>query len=804
MIRPRFQKVLSDLWGNKVRSILVILSIGVGLFAVGIIATLRVVISDDMRKGYAASNPANLQVTTNSTFDKDLVEHIQHLDGVKDAEGVLATSLRVRTNPNEWTAIDIKAYTDFDRMKINQVKLVEGKFPPEKDEFVVDQYKYPDLNAKVGDWVDVELSNGDTRKLHLVGVIHDETVGASDVGGGFFIAPMQGYLSNDTLAHLELPDVYNLLYVTTTGDSYDLNHINEVGKTVRKGVEDTGRQVVSMVNRTTDEHPNVTYVDAISGVLLLLGFFVVFLSGFLVTNTISALLAQQEQQIGIMKTLGARRNQIVEIYMAVIFIYGILASLIAIPLSSLVANTIIGYLAIGINFTVLTKTIPTLPIILQIAIALIVPQIAGFPPIQQAANLSVQEAISGVHQAEHAVKKNWFDAWIVSIKGFSRLTNITIRNTFRHKGRLLLTMLTLSLGGGVFIATFNERSSLDQYIALISRYFIADVNLTLDRPYPVDRIQQDLSAIPNIKQIEGWAQTRAEWINPDDSAGVSISLIAPPSDSRLIQPVMIKGRWVQPGDQNAIALSERFLSMYPDLGVGDTIRLKINGRITNWVIVGYFQLAGKSGGFMCYTDSEYLSKLINQTDKAVSFRIVATQSGMTTDQQKDLAKQIETLLSDKGYHVSDISSGSIVYTSAAKGLNILTIFLLIMALLIALVGSIGLAGTMSMNVMERTREIGIMRSIGASDRMLYRLVLLEGVFIGLMSWLISAVISFPLSKLLSDTINISLFDSTSGFTFTIWGLLAWLVVVIILSVFASITPARNATRLTIREVLSYE
>jgi putative ABC transport system permease protein len=116
MIRPRFQKVLSDLWSNKARSILVILSIGVGLFAVGIIATVRVVVSHDMRAGYAAVNPANLQVRVNSLFNQDFVDHISHLDGVKDADGVFTTSLRVRTSPTAWTAIDLKSYSDYDKM----------------------------------------------------------------------------------------------------------------------------------------------------------------------------------------------------------------------------------------------------------------------------------------------------------------------------------------------------------------------------------------------------------------------------------------------------------------------------------------------------------------------------------------------------------------------------------------------------------------------------------------------------------------------------------------------------------------
>jgi putative ABC transport system permease protein len=129
---------------------------------------------------------------------------------------------------------------------------------------------------------------------------------------------------------------------------------------------------------------------------------------------------------------------------------------------------------------------------------------------------------------------------------------------------------------------------------------------------------------------------------------------------------------------------------------------------------------------------------------------------------------------------------------------------LIMASLTALVGSIGLTGTMSMNVLERTREIGIMRAIGASDRAIISLVMIEGLLIGTISWFLGVLLAFPISTLLSNAINLALFGAPSAFTFTITGLLVWLGVVLLLSVFASIIPARNAASLTIREVLSYE
>jgi putative ABC transport system permease protein len=142
--------------------------------------------------------------------------------------------------------------------------------------------------------------------------------------------------------------------------------------------------------------------------------------------------------------------------------------------------------------------------------------------------------------------------------------------------------------------------------------------------------------------------------------------------------------------------------------------------------------------------------------------------------------------------------------SASESLDILITFLLIMALLTALVGSMGLTGTMGMNVLERTREIGVMRSIGAVDRVIMNTVIVEGTVIGGISWVLGAILSIPFTYLLSDIVSLAIFNSPIDVLFTFSGYLLWLLVVLVLSALASIIPARNAARLTIREVLAYE
>lgn len=127
-----------------------------------------------------------------------------------------------------------------------------------------------------------------------------------------------------------------------------------------------------------------------------------------------------------------------------------------------------------------------------------------------------------------------------------------------------------------------------------------------------------------------------------------------------------------------------------------------------------------------------------------------------------------------------------------------------MAVLFAVVGGLGLMGTMSINVIERTREIGVMRAIGAPTRSVAQVFIVESVAIGVISWLFGTVLAVPLSKIMSDAVGIPLMGTPITFQFSMAGVGLWLAVVVLLSVAASFIPARNAARLTVRQVLAYE
>lgn len=137
-------------------------------------------------------------------------------------------------------------------------------------------------------------------------------------------------------------------------------------------------------------------------------------------------------------------------------------------------------------------------------------------------------------------------------------------------------------------------------------------------------------------------------------------------------------------------------------------------------------------------------------------------------------------------------------------MDILVILLLAMVVLISIVGGLGLAITMSLNVLERTREIGILRSLGAQNGIVRRVVIVEGLVIGLVSWLISIPCSIPLAIWLGDSLGNSLLARPLDYIFSIPAVLSWLVLTVVIAVIASIVPAQSAARITIRDALVYE
>ena len=688
------------------------------------------------------------------------------------------------------------AINDFTDTNINLLLPLQGSPIPADKQVILESKVLNDLSVNVGDALEFQLPDGKIKTMTVVGIVQDQTTSAGD-----FLAPPLAYVTLDTLPWLGQPTDYNRLLVTVTGDLNNIENIRKVSTTVSDQIDKSSLQVYRTQLNQTNEHPMASTVQAILGILMALGILIVFLSSSLIANTLNSLLTQHLPHIGVMKLIGARSQQIFGMYIVLILCFGAIALLIALPTGAQAAYLLSDYIATKMNFNLQGYRVVPVAYLLQIIVALLVPLAAGFIPIISGSRVKVQAAISGSGLSNSKKAGSWVERLGSRVKWISRPTLISLRNTFRRKRRLLLTLFTLTIGGAIFIAVFNVQLSLNNFIVMTEKYFLADVTLNFDRPYRVDEIKQVVMDIPHVKEIEGWSFVSADIIRPDASVADYLTILAPPVDSKLIEPIMLEGRWLQPGDKTGITVSEAIWREFPDLKPGDQLKLKINGQEDEWTVVGIFKFISRDQ-IIAYATYDYISELLNLPNQAFSYRVVT--DGHTLAYQEQMSATIDSYLRNLGYHVSETQAGLATLQTASESLAILINFLLIMAILTAVVGSIGLTGTMGMNVMERTREIGIMRAIGATDGQITRTVMIEGMIIGMMSWFLAVIASFPVTILLNRIISLAIFNSPSKFMLNPYGFLIWLGLVLILSAVASVLPARNAARLTIREVLAYE
>ena len=810
-MRPRWRKVLHDLWDNKARTLLVVFSIAVGVFSIGVISGAYQIISNDMSASYAANNPANIELRMDD-YNDDVLTSIRNSHGVVQAEGRRVVNFRVHTQgSDQWVSLGVVAVDSFSKNKVNLLVPVLGAVTASKDEVLLEKDALKKLNVKVGEKLTFELPDGTLKELKLVGIVQDVSTGAGD-----FLAPPFAYIAMKTLPTLHQPELFNRAYITVAKGQDDISYIRGVGTDVKDKLEKNGTTVSRTRFSETHKHPLADTVNAILGILMALGILIVFLSSSLIANTLSALLSQHLRHIGVIKLVGGRNRQVFVMYLALIMSFGVLALLIAVPLGGQGAYGLALFVANKLRFNLLGYRIVPMAFVIQIAVGLLVPLVAGLVPVINGSRITVLRALSGdlagdenKPHTSHQDRVPWFDHMLIratrilAARGihFPRPFIISLRNTFRRRGRLILTLFTLTMGGAIFIAVFNVRVTLHDYVGAIGSYFRADVTLDFDKAYRLSEVEQYSLQVDGVKRVEGWQGLSTELLYPDGSVAENVNILAPPAESQLVNPLMAEGRWIRKDDVRKLAISEAALAYYPGLKPGDHLLLKVKGRNESWEVVGIFKFVGREG-ILAYAPYEYISQISDLANRSFSFRIVTAQHDRAY--QDMMAVRLDHFFRDQGFKVRNAESGLASLDTASESLDTLVIFLLIMAILTAIVGAMGLTGTMGMNVLERTREIGIMRAIGADDRAVMRTVIAEGFVIGFISFVLAIFLSIPFTYVLSDIVSTAVFQTPIKVVFTFLGYAIWFGLVLLLSVIGSILPARSAARLTIREVLAYE
>jgi putative ABC transport system permease protein len=790
-------KVLIDLWEHRGRTLVVALAIAVGVYAVGVVLNTREILVREYGQDQGAALMASAIVRT-EPFDTDLPESLAKLPLVAAAEARTVITGRVIRPDGTPQEVEIIAIPDFEKMTVDAILPLSGAYPAGRRGVLVEGASFESLQTAVGQEINLELSNDATRTLTVAGTVHDGQRFSPTLAGAATL-----YVTPETLRSLGYPAYYTELRLRATEPARDRAHIFAMLQQVEAKLNDSGRTVLS--RQFITESQADPYIGSVVLILTAFGLVILALSSFLVVNAMSALITQQVPQIGVMKLIGARRSQIMALYLATVLIYGVIAAAIALPLASLTARLLMGQVVEPLlNVRVTTYAIPFGLLLAQAAVGLILPVLAGLAPVIRGTRITTHQALNDVGIGGAAYGRSVVERLLDALQGIRRIERpvlLAIRNTLRHKGRLAQTLVVLIFGTALFVSVLSVRSSVGATLDLFMRFHRYDVSVEMERNELVSRLEGAAASVPGVAAAEVWSIGGARRVLADDTTSNAFRVVAAPRDTTMMEPQMLDGRWLGDSQEpNALVINSDLADDQPDLRVGSDVVLDINGRESTWRVVGI--VSTESRGRAVYAgldDFAYASRAVGQGNR-LQIRM-AEDTGIS---QHDMGLRVREALDAAGLKVKETQTAAVTQTQNNLLFTVVVAFLVLMALLLAAVGGLGLTTTMSINMMERVREVGVLRAIGASNASVRRIVLAEGLAMAAISWIVGVLISIALAPILSAQLGLALIKIPLQYHYSLLGAGVWFLVLLAIAAAASLAPARNAVRLTVREVLAYE
>jgi putative ABC transport system permease protein len=510
---------------------------------------------------------------------------------------------------------------------------------------------------------------------------------------------------------------------------------------------------------------------------------VLLLSGALVLNLMTALMASQVRQIGVMKAVGGSRAQIALIYFAQALVLGIAAIAVAIVPGLWGGRAICRAMAVFLNFDLASFAVPPWVFACICLTGLLAPLLSAAWPVWKGTKVNVREALT-----DYGVTRETFESGQL-LGGFARPVLLVLRNALRRRTRVTLTVGTLALGGLFFMTALNVRASMMGTLDALFSTMKFDLSVSLSEMASAAQIERAVRATPSIARAEGWVFTEASLPASEEK----FSLFAMPPKTQMLKLDIVQGRGLQPGDANALIASSALASRYRQLQIGKTVMLRMGPVVREWQVVGIARQPFSP-------PVAYIPLAAAGQEGMTNSLRIAVRDGDIEGARAGLDNALEA----EGLRALASNSKADSRIGFDQHMLMIYVVLIILSCIIGGVGGLGLMTTMSLNVLERRREMGVLRALGATPRVVWLLVVAEGTAIGLASWALAALLAWPVSNFLGRGLLIHAFRSGIDFTFEARGLAIWLLVSLVLAVVGSFVPAWNATRYTVREALAYE
>jgi putative ABC transport system permease protein len=809
-------KLRRDLRATWSRLALMVVAIAVSLTVFGGVLAAWGAMGRESSRAYMSTEPASATILLDKAVDAEqlaaIASQARRRPGVIEATGRTQFTGEVQVNgQSQEIPLQVFVATPDDPMRMAKFDTQQqGSWPASPGEVFIGRDSLSLLGVAVGDTVTVETPSGEPVRLRVAGTVYDPSLspaGQEQTG--------RGYLSTASLATSEQPALLDQLKLQVadpgqTVASRDRDAIVAVAGQVGQWLQrDYGLAVREIQVPKPYAHPHQWQADALLLSLLAGGAAALLLAAILVANMLNNLFTQQIPQIGIMKAIGARSVRIGRLYVAMTLLVATAATLLALGPAVLIGRALAGqaFGFLGIQATSLAP--PWWTYLVVLAAGLLLPPLLALLPLVKASRTTVRAAIDHHGGGATPSAATGVLARLGRLRRLDRGLLLALRNTVRRPARFWLSVGLLASAGAVFVAGMSLSGGVDAIEQEQTEQRTWDVDVQLASPAS-DKTSTLVEQLPGVSRVEGFNVTPTGVAGPGqipvtrtypDQGHGRVSVTAIPEGSSMFNvPKLLEGRWLTPGETGAVVLNQITRNnTVPGIGAGDTVQLLIGGRPTTWRVVGLVEERMGAGGV--YATAAGLAAATGQPPRVNQLRVATDRHDEPT--RTAVADAVNTTLTGAGIKVASAASVSRSEAISEGHMGPIVTIVLAIAVAMGVVGAIGLASTMSANILDRTREFGVMHAIGARPRAVRRIVVAEGVFLALASCLVAVLPALGLTAVLGAGLGNLFFAAPLPFRVSVLAVGIWVVLVVLGGVLATDAAATRAARLTVREALAY-
>jgi putative ABC transport system permease protein len=804
ILSPRWKKLLRDIGMAPGRIAMIVVAIAVGVYGVAAMSTAYSILTREISRNYLDTNPASASIELDA-LDDALLDAVRHRPDIALAEGRTTIGARIEVKPNTWLPLKLFVVSDFNAMRLSTFKPESGAWPPPHGSLLLEREALTLIGAKIGDRIPVKTRGGGKHEATIAGTVHDPSLAPA-----WQEQVVYAYATPETIAALGDHAAMRTLKVLVKDRPYDAAAVDATIASLATWLKQQGRTVEEIHVPPPGMHPHQSQMTAVVRMLLMFSVMALLLGAVLTATMIGGMLAQQSRQIGVMKAIGARRGQIASMYLVLVAVLGVVATCIGVPLGGMAGRVLADAAAHNLNFTLYSDAVPAWATLLQIAAGIVIPLAVASFSILRFTRITVREAIANT-PAQGSFGLRRVEAFVTTLRAGNRMLSFGLRNAFRRPARLLLTLALLSAGGAMFIGSLNLKAAWGRVGIEAAEHRHYDLEIFLQEPEMQSRVVDiigHIGGLGGVVRVESWAGAAASALRSDgvaidrvypDGGHGSLALREIPEGSNLIDPPLMSGRRLQPGEEGGAVLTHNAQQLLGDVQPGDTLALSVRGRPMQLKVAGVVRQFMTSP--TVYVSPATLDRTLNAAGLSRTYRVVL--DAHTPEAINAAAARIERALEQNNIGTAGVVTEMMLADAGGGHLRILIVVLVVISLLMGTVGVLGLMSAMGANVAERTREFGVMRAVGATSGMVRYTVLAEGLFIGLMGGIAGIVLALPLSMALGRYLGRLSFGLPLPAAVSASAIAIWIALVVAGAILASVFPARRAARLTIRETLSY-